>query len=70
MEVLTPATVHSVRDAIDANDQAALARYARFLGPITDRIVAETTHPVVAARIRDVTNKALTTYLHRATICE
>jgi len=70
MEVFAPATVQSVRAAIDASDETVLARYARFLGPITDRILAETHHAEVATRIRDVTNAALTTYLRRTTICE
>jgi hypothetical protein len=47
-----------------------LTRYARFLGPITDRILSETSDDAVAARIRDVTNKALVAYLRRAAICE
>jgi hypothetical protein len=70
MEVLTPRTVHAVRAAIDAQDQSMLTRYARFLGPITDRILSETSDDAVAARIRDVTNKALVAYLRRAAICE
>ena len=38
MEVITPAIVKTVQDAISANDTATLTKYARFLGPITDRI--------------------------------
>ena len=70
MELFSPATVQSVRAAIDVGDQATLSRYARFLGPITDRILAETHHVEVSARIRDVTNAALTVYLRRTAICE
>ena len=70
MELFPPATVQAVRAAIDADDQASLSKYARFLGPLTDRIVAEIHHPAVSARIRDVTNAALTTYLRRTAICE
>ena len=70
MELFSSATVQSVRAAIDADDQATLARYARFLGPITDRVLADAHHPEVSARIRDVTNAALTTYLRKTAICE
>jgi hypothetical protein len=40
IELLTPATVEAVQDAITKNDQAAAERYARFLGPIIARISA------------------------------
>lgn len=70
MEVLTPATVRAVRAAVDAQDQETLARYARFLGPIADRILSGTTDVQLSARIRDVTNAALASYLRRTAICE
>ena len=70
MELFPSATVQAVRAAIDADDEAALATYARFLGPLTDRILAEIQHPEIAARIRVVTNAALTTYLRRSAVCE
>jgi hypothetical protein len=70
MELFSSATVQAVRAAIDANDQTTLARYARFLGPITDRVLADAHHPEVMARIRDVTNSALTAYLRKTAICE
>jgi len=70
MELFSTATVQSVRAAIDADDQVTLARYARFLGPITDRVLADAHHPAVSARIRDVTNAALTAYLRQTAICE
>lgn len=38
VEVMTPATLHDVRAAIDSGDRAMLARYGRFLQPIADRI--------------------------------
>ncbi len=70
MEVLTAATVQAVRAAVDRNDQEMLARYARFLGPISDRILSGTNDAALSARIRDVTNAALVTYLRRTAICE
>jgi len=70
MEMFSSATVQSVRAAIDADDQTTLARYARFLGPLTDRVLAEAHHPEVSARIRDVTNAALAKYLRKTAICE
>ena len=70
MEVLTPATVQTVRTAVGAHDQETLARYARFLGPIADRILSETADAAMSARIRDVTNAALASYLRRTAICE
>ena len=70
VELFSSATIQFVRAAIDADDQPTLSRYARFLGPITDRVLAEAHHPEVSARIRDVTNAALTAYLRRTAICE
>ena len=70
MEVLTSATQQAVRAALETNDTTTLDRYARFLGPITDRILATTPDAAMAARIRQATNKALAAYLHRMTICD
>jgi hypothetical protein len=70
MEVLTPATVQTVRTALEAEDQETLARYARFLGPIGDRILSGTIDAVAAGRIRNATNAALASYLRRTAICE
>jgi hypothetical protein len=70
MEVVTPATERAVRAAVDQRDQPALERYGRFLGPISDRILATTRDAGAAARIRDVTNAAFASYLRRTVICE
>jgi hypothetical protein len=40
MEVITPAMVKRVEQAIAARDLATLAKHARFLGPITDRLAS------------------------------
>jgi hypothetical protein len=58
------------RAAVDVGDQETLARYARFLGPIADRIFSGTTDAQVSAKIRDVTTAALASYLRRTAICE
>ena len=41
MELVTPATRRDVRRALLASDSATLAKYGRFLGPIGQRVVAE-----------------------------
>lgn len=41
MDVITPATIATVRDAIAEADDGALAAYGRFLGPIADRILSK-----------------------------
>jgi Flp pilus assembly pilin Flp len=40
VEIITPATIRAVRDAIAEADDATLIEYGRFLGPIADRILA------------------------------
>jgi len=40
MEILTPATVNNVRQAVLQDDVATFGRYGRFLDPITRRITA------------------------------
>ena len=70
MEVITPAMEHAVEDAIKRNDATVLARYGRFLGATTDRILARTTDAATASRIRSVTNAALASYVRRSTVCE
>jgi hypothetical protein len=39
MEVITPATMRTVSDALAEVDNATLAEYGRFLGPIADRML-------------------------------
>ncbi|HEV3141180.1 MAG TPA: hypothetical protein VGY57_11715, partial [Vicinamibacterales bacterium] len=40
IELVTPATVRAVEDAIAAGDRDVLERYGRFLEPILNRIAA------------------------------
>jgi hypothetical protein len=41
MEVITPATIKTVEDAIATNDTKTLSKYGRFLGSIADRLDAK-----------------------------
>jgi hypothetical protein len=70
MEVVTAATEAAVEHALTTNDASVLARNARFLGPITDRLMAKTPSAAEKARIRTATNNALATYLKRSSVCE
>ena len=58
MELVTAATKQEVKDAIAGHDKATLAQYARFLRPITDRILADSA-PADRARLE----RAVTTCL-------
>ncbi|MGH9886566.1 MAG: hypothetical protein ACREBE_13610, partial [bacterium] len=69
MEVITPAIERSVDDAIRKNDADALARYGRFLGAATDRLLAKADAPR-KLQIRQVTNAALQRYVRRMNVCE
>jgi len=68
MEVVTPAVQHTVEEAIVHKNSDVLERYARFLGPITDRILEN--RPRAADAIRSATSAAYTSYVKRASACE
>jgi len=71
MEVLTPNVQETVETAITRNDAATLDRYARFLGPISDRILAKPgTRASTAAAVRSATAAAYASYVRRSTVCE
>jgi hypothetical protein len=70
MEVLTAATESAVERAIASSDAATLDRYGRFLGPITDRLMARTSSAADRERLRSVTTAALTAYLRKSSVCE
>jgi hypothetical protein len=69
MEVITPTAVRTVRKAIETRDMAALERHGRFLGPITDRLLAKGVAEAEKTRIVDVTNAALASYVSRGAGC-
>lgn len=68
MELVTPSVQQTVEAAITHRDSAVLERYARFLGPITDRILAK--HSGTADAIRSVTSAAYSSYVERTSACE
>ena len=72
MEVLTPNVQQTVESAIARNDAATLERYARFLGPISDRILAKpSTSGATASAVRSATSAAYASYVRRSsTVCE
>ena len=70
MEVVTPDIERSVEAAIASHDTSALQRYGRFLGPITDRILARTPGEVDRARISVAAASAFESYLKRASTCQ
>jgi len=68
MEVLTADVQQTVETAIARGDSATLGRYARFLAPISDRILAK--RPSAASAIRAATEAAYKSYVRRSTVCE
>lgn len=68
MEVVTPSVQQTVESAIMSHDAATLERYGRFLGPISDRILAK--RPSAASAIRSATEAGFASYVRRATVCE
>jgi len=65
---VTPAVQHTVEEAILHKNSDVLERYARFLGPITDRILEN--RPRAADAIRSATSAAYASYVKRASTCE
>ena len=51
LEINTPATQQAVVRAITDNDAQTLARYARFVAPIVQRIAADRHHTVDQTRL-------------------
>ena len=69
MDVLTPATIRIVSRAAQNSDSATLASYARFLAPITDRILASGVDDSIAQKIQSVNRNAFDSYVNRAKSC-
>jgi hypothetical protein len=69
MDVITPRALGIVEGALTANDTTTLLRYARFLGPITDRILAKGADAMATARIHQVTDAVFARYVNRAKVC-
>ena len=70
MEVVTPAIEAAVRRALDAGDAGVLSAYGRFLGPITDRLLARTSDSRLRDRIRTAREAAFGSYLKKVATCE
>jgi hypothetical protein len=70
MEVITAATESTVQQAIASNNATALAKYARFLGPISERLMAKASTESEKSRIRSATAAALALYLKQSVVCE
>jgi len=70
MEIVTPAIERAVERAIAGKDVVTLERYGRFLGPITDRILARGPDSTATRRIRTLTQNAYTAYVKRPSACE
>jgi len=59
---------HTVEEAIVHKNSDVLDRYARFLGPITDRILEKRSG--AADAIRSAASAAYASYVKRASACE
>ncbi len=70
VELIDRTTTSTVLNALEANDMATLARYARFLHPITDRIIAAGADYATSNRISAVANSAYAQYNRDSRICE
>jgi hypothetical protein len=70
MEVITPAIERAVERAILTDDGAELERRGRFLGPITDAVLASTAEPARRQRIIATAGAAFTSFLKRASTCQ
>lgn len=69
-EVLTPATLDEVADALEAGDTRALEPYGRFLEPILDQLVAraELGGPALS-RAFEALDRLQSAYVLQATHC-
>jgi hypothetical protein len=56
LEVITPAMMDDVRQAVDSDDPAALEKYGRFLQPIASRLLAGRISPTTRARLQQRLN--------------
>ena len=70
VEILTPAVRQTVERAIAGNDHSVLDQYSRFLGPITDQVLAGTANRSQQTAIRDFRNAAFARRLDRSATCE
>jgi hypothetical protein len=62
VEIITPATIKAVENAVNDNDPHLISTYGRFLGPIMDRLP-------VSSRSRAMLDAAFSNYLNQASNC-
>jgi hypothetical protein len=68
-EVLTPAVLAEVRAAFAARDNATLERHGRFLGAITERLIAGGMPAAESKMISEMTDAAFSKYLDSFASC-
>lgn len=69
MDVITPHTLTAVRHAIARGSSRTIERYGRLLGPIAERLAADTAVAGERTRILDTANAALTAIVNRGPAC-
>jgi hypothetical protein len=62
MEVLSPSIIKTVSEAFARSDTATVARYGRFLGPISERLLTPMPSPAHAERIFKLRNAVFAKY--------
>jgi hypothetical protein len=70
VELIDRTTMNTVHAALEENNAALLSRYARFLHPITDRIIARGADYATANRISAVANSAYAKYNKDSRACQ
>jgi hypothetical protein len=71
IEIITPEIEKTVAAAIRANDSTVLQTYARFLGPVTKRLLARSTTAEDTARLEEFQTRSVdsATYLNSGLQC-
>ena len=72
MEIITPAIEQTVDAAIRASDQTTLQAYARFLGPVTKRLLARSTTEADKTRLKEFETRSINSaaYLGSGSQCD
>ena len=70
MEIITPETLVRVQMAINTGDDKSLSIFARFLGPITDRLAARTSSVSDRSRLRAIANSMFAAYVKSVGACK
>lgn len=70
MEIITPEILVRVQTAINTGDQKALGAFARFLGPIADRLAARTSSVSDRSRLRALANSMFAAYVRSVGPCK